>query len=394
MGSKAAATTGTVAQVNRTTIIELLRAAGPLSRADIENATGLSTATINRLTNGLIHDGILARTGQKASTGGRPPTLLRYLGAARSVAALRVQQDAVTGSLINLDDEIVARHVVAISRARHDATDATAARAFADEQVAAIDEVAQHFISRATDLGTQCTAIGVAVPGVVDALGGEVSHIPGMGEVRLPLGDLLRSRLPLPIIIENDANAMAYGEFRAVRHSDVNNMIGILVDHGVGAGIITNGELYRGVNGEAGEIGFLLTDRLSLQDVYSDYGALESKLAAARSDGLDKGKRASARRSGGYSPRQASRGPSQTDDDIIDILALAVAAMIIILDPQLVTLDGSPLRHPAVAAALRERLLGRIPHVPEIVIARDDAVLRGVAELATVKLHDFTYISH
>src|ERR1035437_804681 len=94
------ATTSTLARVNRTTILEALRNSGTLSRQQIGAVTGLSPATVNRLTGALITEGIVAVAGREPSTGGRPSVLLRYVGGSRLVAAIQLRAERAPGSPI------------------------------------------------------------------------------------------------------------------------------------------------------------------------------------------------------------------------------------------------------------------------------------------------------
>ena len=92
---RSTATTSTLARVNQTAIIEALRGMGALSRQQLGALTGLSPATINRLTATLIEEGAVVQAGHVPSTGGRPAVLLRYAGGTRVVAAIQVRLEQV-----------------------------------------------------------------------------------------------------------------------------------------------------------------------------------------------------------------------------------------------------------------------------------------------------------
>src|SRR3954468_217912 len=109
------ATTSTLARVNQTAILEALRNKGALSRQQIGALTGLSPATVNRLTASLMDDGLVESAGQEASTGGRPSILLRYSGGSRLVAAMQLHADRVSGMLVTFDGQIVFRRDTAFA---------------------------------------------------------------------------------------------------------------------------------------------------------------------------------------------------------------------------------------------------------------------------------------
>ncbi|HWZ15150.1 MAG TPA: ROK family protein [Mucilaginibacter sp.] len=101
-------------------------------------------------------------------------------------------------------------------------------------------------------------AIGIGVPSVVDVKKGivyDVVHIPSWKEV--PLKELLESRYHIPVFVNNDANCFALGEYYFGKGKGVDNMIGLTLGTGVGAGLIVNKQLYAGANCGAGEFGMV-----------------------------------------------------------------------------------------------------------------------------------------
>ncbi len=104
-------------------------------------------------------------------------------------------------------------------------------------------------------------AIGIGVPSVVDIKEGivyDVQHIPSWKEVHLK--QILEARYQLPVFVNNDANCFALGEHYFGKGKDVDNMIGLTIGTGLGAGIIANNHLYAGINCGAGE--FCMVDYL------------------------------------------------------------------------------------------------------------------------------------
>jgi glucokinase len=104
-------------------------------------------------------------------------------------------------------------------------------------------------------------AAGVTAPGTVDFDAGVLHQPPNLPGIDvLPLGRLLSERLDRPIFLENDANAAAYGEWRHGAGTGLRQMIYLTVSTGIGAGLILNGQLYRGADGAAGELGHMTID--------------------------------------------------------------------------------------------------------------------------------------
>jgi glucokinase len=100
-------------------------------------------------------------------------------------------------------------------------------------------------------------AIGVAVPGAVDAKQGIVHDTPNIGFKAYPLRTELSRDFPCPIYVENDVNAGVYGEFRLGAARGLNNVVGIFPGTGIGGGLVIDGKLFRGSRGAAGEIGHM-----------------------------------------------------------------------------------------------------------------------------------------
>jgi len=104
-------------------------------------------------------------------------------------------------------------------------------------------------------------AVGVTAPGPVDFDEGILHQPPNLpGWDAVPLGRLLRERLDMPVFLENDANAAAYGEWRYGAGMGLRHMIYLTVSTGIGGGLILNGGLYRGADGAAGELGHMTVD--------------------------------------------------------------------------------------------------------------------------------------
>lgn len=396
-------TTSTLARVNQTAIVRALRESGALSRQQIVAQTGLSTATVNRLTATLLDAGVISPAGQEPSTGGRPSVLLRYAGSSRVVAAIEVRSGSAAGMLVDLDGKVVLRRTQPFS---HDAVAPDAPSVGTEQEDVAFGSLCALFddlVATAASMGTPCKAVGVAVPGVVQHPDGVVGTMPELGWTDLPLGKLLRARTALPVVVENDANALAFGELHAGNARGMSSLVALLIEDGLGAGIIANGEVHRGAKAEAGEIGYLITERSSFARAYDEHGDLEDRIGARALTrrAHERGMRVPA---GGVVTaadifrlsRDGDRDAAELADEILDGVAMAAAAMIIVLDPELVVIgSGFPGVVDVVIPAVRERLQGSIIRVPLLAPAahREEGVLLGTAELAMAEVNGFAYLS-
>jgi predicted NBD/HSP70 family sugar kinase len=391
-----------LARVNQTAIIEALRESGALSRQQLGAKTGLSPATINRLTATLIEDGLIAPAGQEPSTGGRPSVLLRYAGSSRLVAAIQLRAETVTGILVDFDGKVVFRRAVELGRRQHDEL-VDEPGVDQDKQLQKVFRLFDDLIATADSMGTPCLAVGIAVPGVVQQPEGVVGTMPEFGWTGVPFGTLLRERTQLPVIVENDANALAYGELHTGAGRGLSSLVALFLENGLGAGIVANGELHRGARAEAGEIGYLLMERSSLERSYDARGDLEDRIGSqaltrrARERGMPIPETGSLTAEDVFElARDGSADAQELADEILDMVAIAVAALVIVLDPELVVVGSSFVgSSDLVIPGIQQRLRGRIIRVPRIEPAthREDAVLLGAAELAAAEVNGFAYLA-
>lgn len=119
--------------------------------------------------------------------------------------------------------------------------------------VDAIITVAQDLTAR-----HQVDALGIGCAGFVDATRSRVQFAPNLAWRDLPLRDLVATATGLETVVENDANAAAWGEFRFGAARDVDDMVCVTLGTGVGGGLVLAGELYRGAFGVGGELGHMI----------------------------------------------------------------------------------------------------------------------------------------
>lgn len=391
------ANVSTVSRVNQTAILEALRDNGPLSRPQIGVHTGLSPATVNRLTAQLLREGAIVTHGHEPSTGGRPSILLRYGGRSRLVAVLRVGATRTAGALVDFDGTVVHRTERRAASAA-DSPDRAALRL--DETLSVVDEL----LADAQERGQPGRAVGVSVPGVVTGADGEgrVTWAPALDWREVPVGSLIHERTGLPVIVENDANVLAVGELYRGAAQGVRDLVALVLGTGLGVGIIADGRLYRGSRAAAGEVGYMLLERASLSRLFPGFGDLESRVGSAalarlaRERGLHRHRSAAITAADVFElVRGGNTEATALLDEMLDYLALAVANLCTVLDPELVVVGGAMGRSAGqIIPGLRDRLVGRIPHVPRLAPSAlgEDAAMIGAAEMATRLVSDFTYV--
>ncbi|MEY4019204.1 MAG: hypothetical protein RLZZ590_504 [Actinomycetota bacterium] len=146
----------------------------------------------------------------------------------------------IAGALVDVDGNIVAESKVP--------TPAQDPEALVDAVVALVTELS---------LGREVLGVGVAAAGFIDADQANIIYAPNLSWRNEPFKAKLQAKLPLPVIIENDANAAAWAEFRYGAGKGYQHMIMLTIGTGVGGAVIVNGQMLRGGFGIAGELGHL-----------------------------------------------------------------------------------------------------------------------------------------
>jgi predicted NBD/HSP70 family sugar kinase len=226
--------------VNRSAILAHLGAQGPASRADLARALGVSPALMTQLTKDLLADGLLVELEQAPSQGGRPARMLGLAASAGRAIGVKVVADHVAFVEVGLDGEVL--------RSASEPFDATATTLLAD-----LTALLERFIAGGGP--GRVLGIGVGVPGSVDRQGNGVVDSTQLAWNQVPLGETLRRGLGLPVLVENNVNALAMAErlYGVGRRHD--SFLVVTIGTGVGAGIVVDGVVLRGSGGGAGEIG-------------------------------------------------------------------------------------------------------------------------------------------
>ncbi|MER0480132.1 ROK family transcriptional regulator [Streptomyces sp. Edi2] len=235
---------------NAALVLGLLRAAGGegVSRRELAGRTGLTPQAVSKITARLRADGLVAEAGRRASTGGKPATVLRLVPGARHAVGLHLDRDELTVVLADLAGE-----AVGVRRAPL-AFEAGAGQvlATAEREIAAL---------RAEAGGPPVLGAGVACPGPLDHTTGVLHRVTGAPRWDgFPLRDALAERLGLPVVLDKDTNAAALGlaqlSLAAQGIPAGAGSFGYLhLGTGLGAGLVLDGSLYRGPRTGAGEFG-------------------------------------------------------------------------------------------------------------------------------------------
>jgi glucokinase-like ROK family protein len=377
-------------RVNQAAVLELIREQGPISRSEIARRLHLSPATITRIVNDLLENGIVLEGSPVHSQYGRRPVLLEFNPRASLIIGVYVHKNMM-GALSDLNGEILERRVVP----------SVPGEAGVERLIALVEDL--HQASR--EYGPPVRGVGIGAPSVVTFEAGTVVWAPSLGWRNLPLKTRLEDTLHLPVFVENEVNLIALGESWQGAGQGLRNLICISLGAGIGAGIILNGQLYRGSHGAAGEVGYIIPNETCLGRTYDEFGCLESLAGSMGIAG-----RAGARLANGEP--SALNGEENIDpsdltaemvllaakegdplaesvlNETLDYLSIAVANLICILDPDCIVISGDLAEYGDLfIEPIRSRLKGAVPHMPDIVLSelRTDAAVLGALAIALYK---------
>lgn len=279
-------------------------------------------------------------------------------------------------------------------------------RRSANALVGAISDLVAQVRSR------RVTAVGVGLPGMVDARTGALAFAPGLDFARAPLRTLIADAVGLPVVTDNDANAAAWAEYRLGAGRGHDHLVLVTLGTGLGCGVVVAGRLLRGSHGFAAEASHLTVDpRGPLCECgnHGCWGVSASGTAIARlgrQAAADHPTSLLARLIGqapagaGEAVTEAARSGDEQALAIMDrvgtLTGIGLAAMANLFDPSVVIVGGGPisagelLLAPARASFARRLYSpGDRPPVP-VLTARfaNDAGAIGAALLAIDRLPD------
>jgi predicted NBD/HSP70 family sugar kinase len=232
----------TIRDINRQIVLNYVRERGPISRAEIAQETALQRSTVSLIVEELKAGGLIEEVSGE-STGGRPPILLSL----RASDAVAIGVDLGTIRTIVATSDLAGRAL----EQEEFPTDPDAR-----QTISRIIESARRLVEKN---GGTIEGIGVSLPGLVDQETGTAIFIPHFKWRDLNVAEEIRSAVGLAVTADNDANAAALAElwFGRPEIREVRDFIMVLVEEGLGTGIVFDGQIYRGELGAAGEFGHM-----------------------------------------------------------------------------------------------------------------------------------------
>lgn len=234
---------------NTRLVLSAIQAAGELSRTQVSEATGVNIMTVGRIAEDLIARGLLReREKEGGSQVGRPPRLLSLEEGRLFCASMFLGREALHLGVVDPRGRVHGYTSLPVPEGD-----------FSPERIVPwMADSLSRFLEEQQNV-CSCPTVGVVVPGVLDTGRGEMLFSANLHWHHVPLLAQLRQRLPgSEFILENDVKAVAVAEHQFGCLRDCRNVVVLSIGDGVGAAVMLDGEIYRGRNNMAGEIGHII----------------------------------------------------------------------------------------------------------------------------------------
>ena len=375
-----------VQSINRLAVLRTIREHGQLSKTELCEATSLSHPTVSAIVDGLCREGFVDEAGYGNSSGGRKPAIFEFNPRARYIIGVDFKRDDVVLGVVDLMASIIERRTIG--------------------SLPNVEAVVDGIAMLVGELGQdRIVGIGVGVRGFIDEHTGALHWVTNARWKDVPLKELLEKRTGCDVFIDHNYNLAALGERNFGAGRKAKDLVYINVGTGIGAGLIVNGQIYRGWLGQAGEFGHTVVDINGLQCDCGRRGCLETlvsgvALAEAAGEALRRGDKSSlsdiaggdlSRINGLHVIECAGEGDPlclELSRRAGEVLGIGVVNLINLFNPEMVIIGGSLIRPGGI---LMETLAGAVDRDADMLSKQDlklvaselggDAVLIGAATL-------------
>jgi predicted NBD/HSP70 family sugar kinase len=269
--------------INQFHILNTIRRAGLISRVEIATVTGQSRAAVTNITARLLKEKVIVEKETKTSSSrGRRRVLLALNPAAAYVVGVKLSAFQVSFAVTNMQADVLSSLIVPVRIGKRSV-----------EFVAdLIEEGIRHCVSEALINMRKISGIGIGIPGLVNSVKGFTYWSALYKKGNTTLRDLIRKRFNIQTYIENDANTVTLAQQWFGEGRGVDNFLVVTVEHGVGMGIVVNGQIYRGLKGIGAEFGHMVIKpggalcrcgkRGCIESYVADYSVLGAAMDACK----------------------------------------------------------------------------------------------------------------
>jgi predicted NBD/HSP70 family sugar kinase len=251
-------------------VLQHIQENSPVDKSGIASALGISLMTVNKVVNRLLEKSIIVKCGKRRGGSGRRSDLFKFNPGLFLSIGLDIDEDRIMLGAVDSDG-------VLISQQEYTYEGDQDRPGSAENIIMNIEKYSSAFMKQNNLLPEAVAAIGVAPHGIIDTENGRCllgTHLGGI--IDLNLREELEAVYGVPVYVNDPARALAYYERKYGYGREVDNFIYILMDKGVGSGIVIDGKIHLGASGMAGEIGHLVVAENGELCKCGNYGCLET----------------------------------------------------------------------------------------------------------------------
>jgi len=253
-----------VKQLNSAAVYRLIDQQGPISRIQIAEHSQLAPASVTKITRQMIERGLIKEVDQQASTGGRRAISIVAETRGFNTIGVRLGRNDATLNLFDLSGKVLAQEDYALPERTQETLEHALFNAIAG------------FCEQHQRKLRELIAIAIILPGLVDPNNGVIRYMPHIAVQHWPLVANLQKRFNVTSFVGHDIRSLALAEHYFGASRDCADSILVRVHRGTGAGIITNGHIFLGSNGNVGELGHIQVDPLGERCHCGNFGCLET----------------------------------------------------------------------------------------------------------------------
>lgn len=380
--------------VNDLTVLNTIRRRGPISRIDIARLTNLTPPTVINIANKLLDANLILEYMIGESSGGRRPLLLKTNPGFAELIVVLIRSKNIEIYRTDAEAEIIQKVVHNIEKSE--------TNEILEWMLEAIEQCR-------SEANAPVAAISVVVRGPVNSAAGISLYAPSIGWRNIPLKSIIEDKFQLPVFVENDVKAITRGIYYHDLIKETSNVVILKVGHGIGAGIIINGELYRGMTNSAGEIGHTIIDVAGPVCSCGNYGcfealASETALEASVTRAIKEGQRSivsdlvqnDLEQVSAEAIYQAAAAGDELSIAVLKqvarYLGMGVANIFNIFNPEMVVIGGGLERaqtyiEETILQTVEERAMGNSFRAGEIRFATiEEGTLKGAVDMALAEV--------
>ena len=233
--------------VNRGNVLKCILKECSINQSAIAERVDLSIPSVMKIVDELISEGLVRRAGKANSNIGKRPEMIELVKDAYYTIGVDVGRTMIRTALCDLEGNIC-----------YSDSQLTGETTPAEDLIDRLSVMIKDIMEKSSVPEEKLLGVGIAMPGLIEEETGRVILSPDFSWENVPLYDILKEKLSLPVLIENANLSLARAEDLKGAGKNSNFLLCVNMGHGIGAGLLLNGQPYKGCSGTAGELGHMI----------------------------------------------------------------------------------------------------------------------------------------